>query len=358
MASFKSIRNLLLLGHDDGLINDEEFLLLFDEYQSRNPEFPYDSYSSFDLEELDESECLAEFRMKRRDINILSDVLGIPAVIECDQRSICDGTEALCMLLRRLSYPCRFGDMVQRFAKPVPILSMVTNYIQDYIYDNHYQRIMQWNHTLLSPANLQTYTDAISANGAPLHNCFGFIDGTVRPIARPGENQRIVYNGHKRVHAIKFQSIALPNGLIGNLYGPVEGRKHDAGMLADSGLLQDLQQFAFNPAGQPLCVYGDPAYPLRQHLQGPFKYGILTPQMQNYNSAMSSVRCSVEWLFGDVVNSFKFIDFKKNLKLMLSSVGKMYAVSVILTNALTCLYGNLTSTYFDLSPPTLQDYFA
>jgi len=137
-----------------------------------------------------------------------------------------------------------------------------------------------------------------------------------------------------------------------------EGRKHDAGMLADSGLLQDLQQFAFNPAGQPLCVYGDPAYPLRQHLQGPFKYGILTPQMQNYNSAMSSVRCSVEWLFGDVVNSFKFIDFKKNLKLMLSSVGKMYAVSVILTNALTCLYGNLTSTYFDLSPPTLQDYFA
>ena len=55
----------------------------------------------------------------------------------------------------------------------------------------------------------------------PLENCFGFIDGTVRPIARPDERQRIVYNGYKRVHSLKFQSVALPNGLIGNMYGPV-----------------------------------------------------------------------------------------------------------------------------------------
>ena len=128
-------------------------------------------------------------------------------------------------------------------------------------------------------------------------------------------------------------------------------------MLADSGLLNSLQQFAFNPAGQPFCVYGDPAYPLRVHLQGPFRYGVLTPQMSAYNTEMSAVRISVEWLFGDVINSFKFLDFKKNLKLMLSSVGKMYVVSVILRNALTCLYGNLTSEYFDLQPPTIDEYF-
>ena len=34
-------------------------------------------------------------------------------------------------------------------------------------------------------------------------------------------NQRVVYNGPKRVHALKFQAIALPNGLIANIYGPV-----------------------------------------------------------------------------------------------------------------------------------------
>ena len=59
--------------------------------------------------------------------------------------------------------------------------------------------------------------------GSPLTNCFGFIDGTVRQISEPGESQRILYNEHKRVHSLKFQSVALPNGLIAKLYGPVEG---------------------------------------------------------------------------------------------------------------------------------------
>ena len=59
------------------------------------------------------------------------------------------------------------------------------------------------------------------SKGAALHNCFGFIDGTVRPISRPMSNQRVVYNGHKRVHALKFQAVTLPNGLIANIYGPV-----------------------------------------------------------------------------------------------------------------------------------------
>ena len=68
---------------------------------------------------------------------------------------------------------------------------------------------------------IETYAHAVHQKGSPLSNCFGFIDGTVRPICRPRENQRIVYNGHKRVHALKFQSVALPNGLIANMYGPV-----------------------------------------------------------------------------------------------------------------------------------------
>ena len=68
---------------------------------------------------------------------------------------------------------------------------------------------------------LQTYSEVIHDKGAALDNCFGFVDGTVRPISKPGVNQRAVYNGHKRVHALKIQSLTLPNGLIGHLFGPV-----------------------------------------------------------------------------------------------------------------------------------------
>ena len=125
------------------------------------------------------------------------------------------------MLLRRFAYPCSYSDMVPRFSKPVPVLSMATNTVLDYIYDTHGHLLTDWNPDLLSAQALEEYAQAISRKGSPLQNCFGFIDGTVRPVCRAGRHQRVLYNGHKRVHSLKFQSIALPNGLIGNLYGPV-----------------------------------------------------------------------------------------------------------------------------------------
>ena len=65
-----------------------------------------------------------------------------------------------------------------------------------------------------------------------------------------------------------------------------------------------------------------------------------------------------EWLFGDIVNYFKFLNFKKNLKIGLSQVRQMHVVCALLRNALTCLYKNTTSKYFELDPPALQEYFA
>ena len=126
-----------------------------------------------------------------------------------------------------------------------------------------------------------------------------------------------------------------------------EGKRHDSGMLTS---LMTCKRHAFSPAARPLCLYGDPAYPLRLHLQAPFRNVRLTPQMEAFNSSMSSLRTSVECYF-------KFIDFKKDLKIGLLTVGKMYTVCALLRNALTCLYGNTTSKFFDLEPPTLQDYF-
>ena len=128
-------------------------------------------------------------------------------------------------------------------------------------------------------------------------------------------------------------------------------------MLADSNLLQSLDANAISTTGQVMSMYGNPAYPLRVNLQAHYRYAYLIPAMQNFNRAMSSVRLSVEWLFGDVANYFRFVDFKKNLKIGMSSVGKTYLVCALLHNSLTCLYGNKTSQFFNLDPPTLEEYF-
>ena len=72
---------------------------------------------------------------------------------------------------------------------------------------------------------------------------------------------------------------------------------------------------------------------------------------------MSSVRVSVEWVFGDVINYYKFLDFRKNLKIQLSAVGKMHIVCALLQNARSCFYGNSTSSFFACNPPSIQEYF-
>lgn len=128
-------------------------------------------------------------------------------------------------------------------------------------------------------------------------------------------------------------------------------------MLGESRLLESLERVAYSPNNEPLCLYGDPAYPLRAHLQGPFRNAAMTREMAEYNQAMSSVRISVEWLFGEIVKYFKFVDFKRQQNISLSPVGKIYVVSAILQNALTCLYDNPVSTYFALNPPSLDEYF-
>ena len=126
-------------------------------------------------------------------------------------------------------------------------------------------------------------------------------------------------------------------------------------MLKESDLLKSLERVAYSPAGNVLCIYGDPAYPLRPHLMTSYRVGEVlkfTPNMQAFNEAMSSVRVSVEWLFGDVLNSFKFLNCKNNLKLGLYAAGKYYIVAALFRNGLTSLCGNNTSTFFQLPPPS------
>ena len=141
--------------------------------------------------------------------------------------------------------------------------SMVVSEMTDLLHVQFGHLLSRLNQPWLTPADLVEFSQSIYRKGAALDNCWGFIDGTVRPVSRPGEHQRVLYNGHKRVHAIKFQSVVAPNGLIANLFGPVKGRRHDSGMLALSGLLPMLEAHCVSPTGQPLCVYGDLAYPLR-----------------------------------------------------------------------------------------------
>ena len=95
--------------------------------------------------------------------------------------------------------------MVSHFARPVLELCIITNHMIDWVYNRWHHLLSRYNLDLLYPGK----SDAICRSGTALENCWGVIAGTMRSVGRPGENQRAIYSGHKRVHSIKFQSVAL-----------------------------------------------------------------------------------------------------------------------------------------------------
>ena len=134
--------------------------------------------------------------------------------------------------------------MVHCFDMAIPQLSMACNDVVSLICDRWCHLLQNFQQAWLSRENLTIFLKKIQERGAPLTNCRGFVDGTFRPISRPERNPHVLYNGHKKLQGIKFESVAAPNGLIANLFGPVEGERHDSAMLAKPGLLQMLECYS------------------------------------------------------------------------------------------------------------------
>ena len=68
--SLKEVRNQLLISHDDGVINGEEHLLLYDLNSSDNVDLLYNSYPGFDFDDLEDDECLSECRFYKNDLPV------------------------------------------------------------------------------------------------------------------------------------------------------------------------------------------------------------------------------------------------------------------------------------------------
>ncbi|XP_021953483.1 uncharacterized protein LOC110850356 isoform X1 [Folsomia candida] len=215
------------------------------------------------------------------------------------------------------------------------------------------------SHEWLTPMKLQEFADTLVNSGCAYPNVVGFIDGTARPICRPSINQRQVYSGYYKTHTLKYQSIMLPNGIIGRLDGPFNGRRHDSAILGLSGLIEELERKFVQNDGSWYTLYGDPGYANQKFIKIGYKNNSrnpLTIQQKNFNRDMSALRVHVEYGFGKVIQLFVFLDYKKNQKLLLQCLRKQYDVAVILSNCHTCLRGSQVTKYFGCAPPELEEY--
>ncbi|EGD76397.1 hypothetical protein PTSG_07517 [Salpingoeca rosetta] len=313
----------------------------------RPPRVRCDPGARLDLRRIDPGAFYRLFRVNTVDDMLrLADALRIPDTAR--------GVEALALLLYRLAYPCRLVEIqIALVAWSEAKISSVINCVLDDLFARYKNKIA-FDETMLSKERCKLYADTLERKGCPAPpHFFGFIDGTVKSVCRPVIFEDILYTGYKRTHAIKFQGVMTPCGLMASFFGPFPGTHHDARMYHESRVEGHINRLDV-PDGYML--YGDGAYPWGPRLRRPFRQPPTGSAKRRHNYLMSKFRQSVEWGFGKLFTIFAFLDFGKNLKVLWQPVGKLCLVACLLCNCHTCLYGCETSDFTGLDPPELEEY--
>ncbi|XRB21875.1 hypothetical protein RI054_29g117240 [Pseudoscourfieldia marina] len=85
--------------------------------------------------------------------------------------------------------------------------------------------------------------------------------------------------------------------------------------------------------------------------------GGLSPQRRELNLLASGLRIAAEWGFAYVHANFQWYRAASKQKLGELPLRNVWLAGVILANAFAILKPNQTSKYFDVEPPTLEEYF-
>ena len=171
---------LILQAFNDDILSEEETFLAL-ELAACNETKPivHRNYERLDLDRVDETECLERFRFSKPDIPRLVRALRLPNKFVGYQGTACNSIEGLCVLLRRLAYPCRYAHLIPLFGRSKAELSIISNAVLDFIYEEHKHLLNSFEVPWMSQRNLSLYCEAIHTKGAALDNCWGFVDRMV-----------------------------------------------------------------------------------------------------------------------------------------------------------------------------------
>lgn len=322
------------------------------------------------ISDLDESKAIMDFRFRKDDLQEIADSLwpkmepfleGTRDNILVQNRYRCPFETGLLLVMFRLARPRRIRpEMETYFSMRKSRISAIMSTFIDALYE---VALPYLSDPSIFQHRFELYAKLIhKKSGVPGIDVWAFVDGTLRKSCRPSRFQKLVYSGHKRCHGIKFQSVTVPDGLIACLFGPINGNRHDSFMLRESGLLQQLRDL-FPPGTKRYSVYGDPAYPQSDLLSGGFRRPDPGSPEANWNTQMSKVRETVEWLFKEIITKWSFLDFRASMKIFQFPVAKYFMVAAFLTNLHCCIHGSETAAYFDCVDPedgrlTLQQYLS
>ena len=83
------------------------------------------SIATFNLNALSDEKCLSLFRFKKSKVPVIMNLMGWTTGVTSRNKYLCYSITATCILLRRLSYPCRWVDLEKFFGMHSSALSEV-----------------------------------------------------------------------------------------------------------------------------------------------------------------------------------------------------------------------------------------
>jgi nuclease HARBI1 len=310
-----------------------------------------------DLNSLSQADCRAMFRFDQDEMKRVVCLLPFPEVIITDKRDKVHLLEAYAVFCRRLSYPNRWVDLHKEFGRSTSALSRIFNLFLHLIVSRVRAKVLFYP---LDGHRYDEYHKCFIRKGADAElRIVAVIDAKKLMSCRPTHFQRSQYDRHKKGHGLKFQTLEGPDGLGISCIRAFDGRRGDGYIFRHS----NLENFWRNhPIARNYRKLADSAYPTTDWTLSLFKRlpgRELPPDRQAFNATYSRMRTCGEWGYEKVVRQWAFIDFKKQMKLELVCMEAMWHAAFWLTNVVTCLRGgNQISEYFQLSPPTLEEYLA
>lgn len=315
-----------------------------------------------------------EFRFDRSHMPRLIAALDLPATTRAGRYTF-TADEAISVLLFTLATDATLVSINQKFGIKRSRASAIFRWTVGHMRDRWYKPLFVTDFRRWAP-NFAAWAQAVldvqgGDDGTSYTGIIAFIDGTLNPTCRPPPwLQRAFYSGYKKQHGLHYQGCLAPNGILIDLAGPFEGRHSDRWMLRVSEICEHLRAALawavdhglgpedWNMGG--MYFFTDAGYNRRMHLHTIFAKSAgqdLTAAQTRVNLRLSKARIANEWIFGRIGSLWPYVASKTNMALGRGTPGSVFITAALLTNALTCLEGNNTSKYFNLIPPTLEDYF-
>jgi len=335
-------------------------------HRARLARVPHPS-ARIDIHMVDDVAFKRKFVFRRDDLPRLVQGLRIPASNRTRERYVFTGSEGLLILLYRLSHMDALSEMEFLFNRSEAAISAIFNWMLSYLVDQ-WSDLLFFSTRRLTVAKLHELSDYLHFKlGCPVRGIIGFLDGTMREVAKPhpadrdNDIQRSAFSGYKHIHCLKYQCFVTLDGIIAHSYGPIFGRHNDKFLVNESdvaslmcALTQCWPADASDPHDRPR-LFADAGYVSGPYIMATFADPSTGSEM-HFNRVMSGFRVAVEWGFKDVVQKWKLLNNVAIQRVLNSPIGYMYLVAILLTNCYTCLCGGQTCHYTRVLPPTLEEY--